>query len=123
MMMIPSDWKRGLEIKEFRKQNTLLVSWSDAQINEVEAFVKQLDVLVPSVLAEVTLIDIHKSNTISTGISAGVSDSVKTGGTVLSGLGYTFGVPALTPTLYLYKSIFHIPTYLTPKARFSFIAW
>jgi type IV pilus assembly protein PilQ len=99
MMMIPSDWKRGLEIKEFREQNTLLVSGSDAQINEVEAFIKQLDVLVPSVLVEVTLIDIHKSNTISTGISAGVSDSVKTGGTVLSGLDYTFGAKSINSFL------------------------
>ncbi|WP_223818155.1 type II secretion system protein GspD [Mucilaginibacter rubeus] len=99
MMMIPSDWKRGLEIKEFREQNTLLVSGSDAQINEVEAFIRQLDVLVPSVLVEVTLIDIHKSNTISTGISAGVSDSVKTGGTVLSGLDYTFGAKSINSFL------------------------
>ncbi|WP_244228186.1 general secretion pathway protein GspD [Mucilaginibacter kameinonensis] len=95
VMMIPADWKRGLELKEFREQNTLLVSGSDAQINEVEAFIKQLDVLVPSVLVEVTLIDIHKSRSVSTGITAGVSDSVKTGGTVLSGLDYTFGAKSI----------------------------
>lgn len=91
LTMIPSDWKRGIEIKEFREQNTLLLSGSGAQIDEVEGFIKQLDVLVPVVMIEVTMIDVHKSRTVSTGISAGVSDSVKTGGTVLPGLDYTFG--------------------------------
>ena len=56
----------------------------------MENFIKQLDVLVPVVLIEVTLIDFHKGRTVSTGISAGVSDSVKTGGTILPGVNYTF---------------------------------
>jgi type IV pilus assembly protein PilQ len=90
MQMIPADWKRGIEIKEFREQNTLLLSGSSAQIREVETFIKQLDVLVPVVLIEVTLIDFHKGRTVSTGISAGVSDSVKTGGTILPGMNFTF---------------------------------
>jgi type IV pilus assembly protein PilQ len=97
--MIPSEWKRGIEIKEFREQNTLLLSGSSAQIQEVEAFIKQLDVLVPVVMIEVTMIDVHTSRTISTGISAGVSDSVKTGGTVLSGLNYTFGTGSVNSFL------------------------
>ena len=99
MMMIPNDWKRGLEIKEFREQNTLLISGSGAQINEAEAFIKQLDVLVPSVLIEVTMIDVRKSKSVSTGISAGISDSVKTGGTVLSGVNYTFGAKSINSFL------------------------
>ena len=90
MAMIPADWKRGVEIREFREQNTILLSGSSAQIREVETFIKQLDVLVPVVLIEVTLIDFHKSRTIATGISAGVSDSIKTGGTVLPGVDFTF---------------------------------
>ena len=90
MSMIPADWKRGIEIKEFREQNTILLSGSSAQITEVENFIKQLDILVPVVLIEVTIIDFHKSRSVSTGISAGVSDSVKTGGTVLPGINYTF---------------------------------
>jgi type IV pilus assembly protein PilQ len=89
MAMIPADWKRGIEIREFREQNTLLLSGSIAQIREVEAFVKQLDVLVPVVLIEVTLIDFHKTRTVATGIAAGVSDSVKTGGSVLPGINFT----------------------------------
>ncbi|WP_419699001.1 type II secretion system protein GspD [Mucilaginibacter sp. NFX135] len=97
--MIPNDWKRGMEIKEFRDQNTIMLSGSAAQINEVEAFIKQLDELVPVVLIEVIMVDVRKTRTVSTGISAGVSDSVKTGGTVLSGLNYTFGSKPLNDFL------------------------
>ncbi|MDO3645233.1 type II secretion system protein GspD [Mucilaginibacter sp. L3T2-6] len=87
--MIPADWKKNIEIKEFREQNTLLLSGSAGQINEVENFVNQLDVIVPVVLIEVTIIDFHKTRTVATGISAGISDSAKTGGTVLPGVNFT----------------------------------
>lgn len=95
MSLIPAEWKKGLEIKEFREQNTILLSGSIAQINEAEAFIKSLDVLVPVVLIEVTMIDFHKTRTISTGISAGVSDSVKTGGSVLPGINFTFSATSV----------------------------
>jgi type IV pilus assembly protein PilQ len=97
--MIPAEWKRGIEIKEFREQNTLLLSGSSAQIKEVEDFIKRLDVLVPVVTIEVMMIDIHNSRTVSTGISAGISDSVKTGGTVLPGINYTFGAKSINSFL------------------------
>jgi type IV pilus assembly protein PilQ len=97
--MIPADWKRGMEIHEFRDQNTIMLSGSAAQINEVETLIKQLDELVPVVLIEVIMVDVHKTRTVSTGISAGVSDSVKTGGTALSGLNYTFGSKPLNDFL------------------------
>jgi type IV pilus assembly protein PilQ len=87
--MIPTEWKKGVEIKEFREQNTLLLSGSSDQIREIENVIEQMDKLVPVILIEVTMIDITKTRTISTGISAGVSDSVKTGGTVLPGVNFT----------------------------------
>jgi type IV pilus assembly protein PilQ len=99
MSLIPAEWKRGLEIKEFREQNTLLLSGSSAQIREVETFVKQLDVLVPVVLIEVTMIDFRKSRSIATGITAGVADSVKTGGTVLPGVDFTFSANSVNSFL------------------------
>jgi type IV pilus assembly protein PilQ len=87
--MLPTDWKKNVEIKEFREQNTLLLSGSSSQIREIENVIKQLDDLVPVILIEVTMIDITKTRSIATGISAGVSDSVKTGGTVLPGINFT----------------------------------
>lgn len=94
-MMIPNEWKRGVEIKEFREQNTLLLSGSAPQVNEIESFIKQIDRVVPMVLIEVTLVDVRKGKSVKTGISAGVSDSIKTGGTVFPGLDYTFGSGAI----------------------------
>ncbi|TKC60412.1 general secretion pathway protein GspD [Pedobacter hiemivivus] len=97
--MIPTEWRKGVEIKEFREQNTILLSGSAPQIAEIEAYVKQLDKLVPMVLIEVTLIDVRKGKSIKTGITAGVSDSIKRGGTVFPGLNYTFGSGAINDLL------------------------
>jgi len=97
--MIPTEWRKGIEIKEFREQNTILLSGSAPQIAEIEAYVKQLDKLVPMVLIEVTLIDVRKGKSIKTGITAGVSDSVKRGGTVFPGLDYTFGANSINDLL------------------------
>ncbi len=97
--MIPSEWKKNVEIKEFKEQNTLLLSGSGANIAEMTAFIKQLDVLVPSVMIEVTMIDINKSRTVSTGLAAGVSDSVKTGGTILPGMNFTFSASSVNNLL------------------------
>ena len=60
LSMIPVDWKKGIEIREFREQNSLLISGSAAQINEVEGFINKLDALVPVILIEVTIIDVNK---------------------------------------------------------------
>jgi len=97
--MIPTEWKKAVEIKEFREQNTLLLAGSTADIAEMESFIKQLDVLVPVVMIEVTMIDINKSRNVTTGISAGVSDSVKTGGTVLPGMAFTFSTSSINSFL------------------------
>jgi len=97
--LIPADWKKGVEIKEFREQNSILISGASSRIAEIESFIKQLDVLVPVVLIEVTLIDIHKSRTVATGLSVGVADSVKTGGTILPGVDFTFSASSINSFL------------------------
>ena len=91
--IIPQELKLGVEIKEFKELNGFLLSGSEPQIKEIEAFVKQIDKLVPMITFEVIILDVTKSKSITTGISAGVSDSIKTGGTLLGsgGLNYTFG--------------------------------
>jgi len=94
-MMIPNDWKKGVEIKEFREQNSILLSGSAPQVTEIENFIKQIDRVVPMVLIEVTLVDVRKGKSVKTGISAGVSDSVRTGGTILPGIDYTFGANSI----------------------------
>src|SRR5690606_29512015 len=53
VQMIPMEWKKDVEIKEFSEQNMLLLSGSDPQIREIENLISQLDRLVPMVLIEV----------------------------------------------------------------------
>lgn len=90
MTMIPMDWRKDVEIKEFREQNMLLLSGSGPQIREIEQYIKKLDKLVPMVLIEVTMLDIQKGNTIKTGISMGIADSIpQRGGSIADGM--TFG--------------------------------
>lgn len=93
LAMIPADWRRDVEIKEFKEQNMLLLSGSSPQIKEIESYIQKLDKLVPMVLIEVTILDIQKGNTVKTGISAGIADSVvATGGSLLGqGIDFTFG--------------------------------
>lgn len=98
-MMIPTEWKRGVEIKEFREQNTLLLAGAAPQVNEIENYIRQIDKVVPMVLIEVTLVDVRKGNTIRTGITAGVSDSLKTGGTIFPGVDYTLGAGSINKLL------------------------
>lgn len=97
--MIPADWRKGVEIKEFREQNTLLLSGSAPQIAEIENYIKQIDRLVPMILIEVTLVDVRKGKTVKTGIKAGIADSVQTGGTILPGIDYTFGANSINDFL------------------------
>jgi type IV pilus assembly protein PilQ len=90
MEVIPADIKKNVEIKEFKELNSLLMTGSLPQILEIEAFLKELDRVVPMVMIEVLLLDVRKSRTVKTGISAGLSDSIKTGGTFLPGFDMTF---------------------------------
>ena len=97
--MIPAEWREGVEIKEFREQNTLLVAGPGPQVSEIVSIIRKLDTRVPMVLIEVTMLDIRKGYQIKTGIAAGVSDSVRTGGTLLPGVDYTFGAASINSFL------------------------
>ncbi|QKJ31059.1 general secretion pathway protein GspD [Mucilaginibacter mali] len=100
MAMIPREWMKDVEIKEFREQNTLLLSGSAPQIRELETYINQLDKIVPMVMIEITLVDINKSRTVATGLKVGVADSaVKSGGTLLSGFDFTFSASSINGLL------------------------
>ncbi len=69
---IPAELKKGVDIKAFNDLNGLIVSGSQPRINELEKFLREIDLVVPLVHIEVIIADVRKSNTISTGISAGI---------------------------------------------------
>lgn len=82
---IPVDLKKGIDIKVFEDLNGLIVSGSQPRINELEAFIRQIDLVVPLVHIEVIIADVRKSNTISTGIAAGLGTkpAAQTNGSLL----------------------------------------
>jgi type IV pilus assembly protein PilQ len=96
---IPAELKKNVELKEFKELNSILLSGSSPQINELLLFINDLDKVVPMVTIEVILVDVVKGNTVKTGIRAGLSDSTKTGGTFLPGLDYNLSSKAINDVL------------------------
>ncbi len=81
---IPSELKKGVDVKVFKDMNGLIVSGSQPRIQELEQFLRQIDVVVPMVHIEVIIADVRKSNSLSAGISAGLGTApATTGGTLL----------------------------------------
>ena len=118
--VIPAEIKKGVEIKEFKELNSILLTGSLPQIMEVEAFLKKIDKVVPVVLIDVIMIDITRNRTVSTGITAGVGTGTNDSsgsGTILPSANFVFssqainnflsGIPILsnigkvTPSFYL----------------------
>jgi len=100
MNMLPAELTKGVDVREFKEQNTLLLSGSAPALTELESYIRELDKLVPMVLIEVTLLDIRKGHTISTGLSAGLADSVvKTKGKILSGIDMQLGAGSINEFL------------------------
>lgn len=89
MWAIPQELRKGVEIKEFKELNSLLISGSDPLIQEVETVIRELDRVVPMVLVEVIILDVQNTRSVSTGLTLGVSDSARIGGT-LFGAGTNF---------------------------------
>ena len=90
--IIPVELKKGVEIKEFKELNSIVLSGSSPNIQEIKRMLDQLDKPVPVVMIELIIVDVTKQFNVSTGITAGVGDQpVKTGGTIMPGVDLTFG--------------------------------
>ena len=90
MEVIPADIKKNVELKEFKELNSVILTGSLPQILEIQAFLKEIDRVVPVVMIEILLLDVRNTRTVTTGISAGLTDStVKTTGTLLPGINMT----------------------------------
>lgn len=89
---IPAELKKGVEIKEFKELNSIVLSGSSPNIEEIKKMIDKLDKPVPVVMIELIIVDITRQFNVSTGITAGVADKpVTTGGTVLPGIDLTLG--------------------------------
>ena len=88
--LIPADMKKDVEIKVFPDLNSLILSGSEPNINELRGFLLNIDKLVPVIQIEVIIVDVRNTYTISTGIEAGVSDQpTPTQGTIFPGVDVT----------------------------------
>ncbi len=89
---IPADIKKGVEVKEFVDLNSIILSGSQPQIEEIDLFIKQIDKVVPVVIIEVMIVDYTNRRTNTTGIEAGLGQNpATTTATILSDPSATLG--------------------------------
>jgi len=93
---IPNLLLQDLQVVEFPELNSLIVSGSYPQIQELEAYFNVIDQLVPVIQIEVIIIDYNRNHNISVGMEMGLGDQPKTSGGQLSpGVSYTLGAKSI----------------------------
>ncbi|HEX8659876.1 MAG TPA: hypothetical protein VF690_20200 [Hymenobacter sp.] len=98
--VIPTELKKGVEIKVFKELNSVILSGSLPQINEIAEFLKSIDKPVVNVLIEVIVAELRRGHGVSTGLRAFLGDSaVKTGGTLFPGVDMTIGSKSINDLL------------------------
>jgi type IV pilus assembly protein PilQ len=98
--VIPSELKKGVEIKIFKELNSIIFSGGAPQIEEITAFLKAIDQPVTNVLIEVLVVELRKGKSVRAGLSAFLSDStITTKGQIFSGVDMTIGSSAINDFL------------------------
>lgn len=75
--LIPSELKKGVDIKPFLDINSLIISGSTPRIEELENFLRDIDRVVPNIAIEVIVVDVSNSKTLATKLEAGLSKGGK----------------------------------------------
>lgn len=89
---LPKDLTESLQVIEFIELNSLLVTGPTYQIDELDQFIKKIDLVVPVVLIEVIIMYVNNTYTVSTGIQAGIGNAPKTtGGTIFPNVDLSIG--------------------------------
>lgn len=93
---IPAELKKGLDVKIFTDQNSLIVSGSQPRITELENFLRDVDRVVPVISIEVMIVDVNNSHKVSSGIKAGLgSKPTTTGGDLYPELNFNLGANSI----------------------------
>jgi type IV pilus assembly protein PilQ len=89
---IPKELVAGVDIKEFPDLNSLILSGSKPNIEEIAAFLKHIDKVVPVVLIEVLLIDYRTDRAVSAGVRVGIGKekAAASSGSIFPDLKYDF---------------------------------
>lgn len=73
METLPADLLSNIEVKEVLELNGLMVSGSRPRIEELKAYIREIDKVVPMILIEVIIVQYQKSHDIQTGLKTGLS--------------------------------------------------
>jgi len=93
---IPADLKKGIDIKMFSDLNSLIACGSLPRITELEAFLRDVDRVVPVISIQVMIVDIKNTHTVSTGIKAGLgAQPVNTSGDLYPSLNLNLGANSI----------------------------
>lgn len=97
LTFLPTDLTNEVELKEFPDLNSLVISGSVPQTDELLRFLEEIDQVVPMVAIEVIIVDYRKNRNISTGITAGLGTepSGPTNGQILPDARFSFSSQSL----------------------------
>lgn len=96
LSIIPDEIKKDLDIKIDKELNSFLVNGPATNIERFESFIKYIDKAVPVILIEVMLLEVNKSATVETGITAGVGTKpTTTSGTVFTSADINLGAQTI----------------------------
>ncbi len=97
---IPADIAEGVQIQEFVQLNSLILSGTASQIQQVENFIKDIDRSVPVVMIELLIVDVKYNKDLRAGFQAGLAtEPVKSQGEIYPGIDFTFSSGAINELL------------------------
>jgi len=96
----PSNIIKDIEIKEHSDLNSLIVSGSQKNIDEITAFLMQIDKPIPVVLIDVIVIDYSTNKNLETGVTFGNKEEPSvSGGVMFPNANYTFSASSINKIL------------------------
>lgn len=96
----PSSILKDIEVKEHTDLNSLIVSGSQKNINEITDFLAQIDKPIPVILIDVIVVDYSKNNNLETGVSFGNKEEPSvSGGRMFPSADYTFSASSINKIL------------------------
>lgn len=95
--VIPAEFKKDIEVKEFPDLNSLLITGQSGRIEVIENFIRDIDKVVPVILIEIMIADVTKKNVFSAGINFGIGDNSgqKTQGSLFPALDIKFSTKTI----------------------------
>lgn len=94
--LIPAVLKAGMEVQLFAEQNSVVVSGTNRQVQQVERFLESVDQNIPLVTIEVLIVDSKKSVIQEVGMEMGIGKApATTAGTLSPGIGMSLSASSI----------------------------